>query len=474
MASIIFYNSDPINVNRSISDLLNRTPKSLIDEIIVCDDTGSTEEIPHAQRVQSDHIGRARAWNLAAEQAKGSELVFLGGPTKFSQDWLPPILDSIKGENRLVSPIVHTLDMNLWAMEDNQYKRFGWRWNLDLYSRRPFQITESPTLSSYCIAVTKDWFKSLGGFDNGMQNGLGEDIELSLRNWLFGGRCLVTEDSTIAAAFRGPDSSPKTVQNLSRIVEVWMPEYATYFYQARGIDHHVNCGRIDNLLNMRSHQKKSVDWFLSCLQPELFGVYKLKGTAAGKSIAVVGPSASVDLLNPAWINRHDIVIGVDYMGLQYECDYVMTDTAHVVVELRKNYNDEKFVLPVAIENRVAGRYDPASSIAPGAIQFELGKSGSGHEMNSVDPPFCNFENPVLSAIHFALYLNPKYITLFGCDNKIISGRSHSAKIEYYDGGDVWPDSDATRSRFAFYEFGLDRLGRLAQKLGIPLFRMNHA
>ena len=474
MASIIIYNSNPAYVRRTIADLIDKTPRSLIDEIIVCDDTGSEEEIPEAEKVQSDQIGRARAWNIAADKAKSNELIFLGGPTKFGQDWLPPLIEEIQGENRLASPVVHTLDMNLWASEDNRWERFGWRWDLEFYNRTAFRAKETPAISSYCFAVTKDWFNSLGKFDSGMQGGYGEDIELSLRNWLFGGRCVTVESSTVAAALRA-DSGSKTTQNLARIVEAWMPDYATNFYQSRGLEQsQINCGRIDNLLNLQKYQKKSIEWFLSYLQPELFGVYKLKGTASGKSVAVVGPGASVDMLNPAFINRHDIIIGVDYVGSLFDCDYVVTDTAHVVVELRKTYSDEKLVLPVALENRMAGTYDSAASIAPGAIQFELGQRGSVQESLTLNPPFCNFENPTLAAVHFALYLNPEYITLFGCDNKIILGRSHSAKIEYYDGGVLWPDSDATRKKFAFYEFGLDRLSQLAQRSGISLFRMNHA
>ena len=475
MASIIIYNSNQHYIKKTITDLIDKTSKSLIDEIIVCDDTGSSgDEIPHAEIIYSDRIGRARAWNIAAEQAKSNELVFLGGPTKFGQDWLPPLLKEIKGENRLASPVVHTLDMNLWAFEDNRWERFGWRWDLELYNRTSFQVQETPAISSYCFAVTKEWFFSLGKFDSGMHDGYGEDVELSLRNWLFGGRCVVADDSIVASALR-TDSSSKTINNLTRIVEAWMPDYATYFHQARNLSQNqINCGRIDNLLQLQKYQKKSIDWFLSFLQPELFGIYKLKGSAAGKSVAVIGTGVSVDMINPALINRHDIVIGVDYIGLLFNCDFVVTDTAHVVVELRKNYNDEKMVLPVALENRAAGRYDAATSIAPGAIQFELGQRGSVQESLTLNPPFCNFENSALAAVHFALYLNPEFVTLFGCDNKIISGKSHSANIEYYNGGTLWSDSDATRKKFAFYEFGLDRLSQLAQKSGISLFRMNHA
>jgi len=478
MVSIIIYNSNPKYVDRTISDLLDKTPSSLIDEIIICDDSGSAvtprKDGDTVKIIQSNQIGRACAWNSASEQAISDQLVFLGGPTKFDSDWLSPLLDEIKGEHVLASPVVHTLNLDRWASEDSRWERFGWRWDLELYNRMAFKLKETPTISSYCFAVDKEWFNSLGKFDFEMQSGYGEDIELSLRNWLFGGKCVVVDESSVSVALR-LDSGPKTVQNLVRIVEAWMPEYSTFFYQARGLDRTtVNCGKISNLISLQKYQKRTIEWFLNFLQPELFGVYKLKGTAAGKSIAVVGPSVSIDMINPALINRHDIIIGVDYTGLQFNCDFVVTDTAHVVVELRKNYIDEKFVLPISLENRSAGTFDATSSIAPGAIQFELGEQGSVQDTITLDPPFCNFDNPILSAVHFALYLNPEYITLFGCDNKIIAGKSHSANIEYYNGGALWPDSEATRKKFAFYEFGLDRLGQLATNNGIPLFRMSHA
>lgn len=469
MASFIVYsNSD--HILRTVNDLIDRTPKSLIDEIIICNDIDNIE-IPGAECIQSNKIGRPRAWNIAAERAKGKELVFLGGPTKFSQDWFEILLEEI-GDDCIVSPIIHTLDTNLWSMEDNRWERFGWRWDLELYNRIATRSKNTPAVSSYCMAITKERFLELGGFDHGMNDGYGEDIELSLRNWLFGGKCLIADESRIASVLR-PDVGLKTNRNLMRIVEAWMPEYATRFYQARNINHdQINCGRIDNLIALRERQKISVDSFLSSLQPELFDIYKLKGTGFGKSIAVIGPSASIDLLNSAWVNRHDIVIGVDYVGMNYDCDYVITDTAHIITELRKSYQDNKMVLPTVLANRAAGRIDSTSLIIPDAIQFELGRRDSVN-IDSVDPPFCNFDNLALTAVHFALYLNPKYITLFGCDNKIINGKSHSAKIQYYDGGDIWTDSDAVRKKFAFFEYGLDRLGNLAQKLNIPLFRMNH-
>ena len=472
MASIILYTTDSKYVYRTINEIIDKTPKSLIDEILVCDDSGSGTVFDDTETLSSEQIGRAKAWNIAAKQAKGEELVFLGNPTKLSQDWLPPLLEAVHNEMKLVTPIVHTLDFNLWASENNRWNRFGWRWDLDLYNRAFFEVKESPTISSYCFVVGKEWFDELGGFDNGMQGGYGEDIELSLRNWLFGGRIETCDDSHVACAIR-MDVGQHTVKNLIRIVETWMPKYSSYFYSARGLDRNsLNAGRIDNLLKMQSKQKKSIEWFLGSLQPELLGVYPLKGSAIGKTIAIVGPGPSLDMVNPSWVNRYDIVIGVDYMGLLFDCDYVMTDEAHVVVELRKNYSEKKFVVPINLTNRAAGKFSPAADIVPGSVQFE--QAPVGNIVSDMGPPFCNFENLVHTAVHFALYLGPTEISLFGCDNKIIDGRSHSAKIEYYDDGYLWPDSESIRRKFAFFEHGLDQLGRLALANKIPLIRVSHA
>lgn len=473
MASIIIYVSDTKYLERVVDDLIDKTPSSLIDEIIICDDNNSNIQIPNIKIISSKQIGRAKSWNLAAKEAVGSELVFLDGVTKVTVDWLEPLIEESKDSDKLVSPIVHTLDPLLWSLENNHWRRFGWRWDLDFYARNYMGKSDSPSISSYCFVVSKQRLEQIGWFDDGMTHGNGEDLELSLRNWLFGGSSIVVDESRVGSVLRS-DGNINTLRNLARIVEVWMPKFTTHFYRARNIKRSdVNVGRFDNLIRLQEQfQQRSIEWFLNSQQPELFGVYDLRDTAAGKSIAIVCPGPSIDMVSPAWINRHDIVIGVDYMGCAFDCDYVMTFAAHVVVELRKQYPNEKFVLPIVLENLSAGRFDPAAEIAPGSVQFELGQPDQS--FSSVDPPFCNCENPLHAAIHFALFLNPESIALYGCDNKIIGDRSHSAKIEYYNDGCVWPDSEATRRKFAYYEYNLDQIGKLALARDIPLIRVGHA
>jgi len=202
------------------------------------------------------------------------------------------------------------------------------------------------------------------------------------------------------------------------------------------------------------------------LQPELLGMYALRGTAHGKRIAVVGDGPSLDYVNWAWINSHDVVIVVDYLGLQFDYDYIISNSLDVVRQLEPT---DKLVVPYMLEDKM--NLMASKDVVPQAIQVEMGEVGV---VASVFPPFCDFGNVTLLALHFALFLGPQSITLFGCDNKILGGKSHTSLIKQYDGGQIWPESEQTSKRLNFYEFGVDQLGKLALQLDIPLIRVGHA
>jgi hypothetical protein len=289
---------------------------------------------------------------------------------------------------------------------------------------------------------------------------------------LFGGSVLVSDDSYVAVRHQ-VDVGKKSLNNAARMVEVWLSPYAGRFFAARGISpSDVKTGRLAGLLQLQKKQVKSAEWFIDAIQPELGRIYDFRNSASGKSVGVVGWGYSADLVDQAVINRCDILIGVDYMGLAHECDYVITDSTNVVVELKAEYPNSSFVVPFSLIDKASASYVPSGEVVDGCVQFELMRETG--KIDGVTPPFCNFEQSLHTAIQFALFLNPKSVTLFGCDNKLISGRSHSAKIGYYDDGRLWSDSEATRQRYSFFEYGIARLGNLAASLGIPLIRMNHA
>lgn len=469
MATILVYATEPAYLTQTIDTILDRTPISLLDEIILCADDKFEFEHPSVRVVRSNKIGCARAWNACMSGVLAHDVVFMRAGAKVGADWLVPLINFLhQNEQSIVSPVVYDLDVHLWASGELRWRRPAWRWDLRLYDRRLTSGTESPALSAYCLVMRRSWFEHLGGFDSGMVDEGGEDIELTLRSWLLGGSAHVVDDSEIAAT-----SSPSpNLTNLMRTVEAWMPTHARYFYQARDLDQlATNCGRLHNLVGLQELQQRPFSWFLQHLAPELNGLYDLRGSAAGKTIAVVAPGPSLDCLNSAFVNRHDLVVGVDFAANLFACDFIVTDAVHVVGEVRNKAGRARFVLPTVLANLHAGRWEATSLVLPEAIQYELGQPGVGP--TGVDPPFCNYENAVLSAIHFALFLRPKSITVFGFDNQIINGKSHTSRLEYYDNGEVWPDSEGTRRRFAVYERAFTELGQLARKNSISLIRVNH-
>lgn len=470
--SIIIYATNATYLDRTIDGILDNTPSDLIDEIIICNDSGFEYARDGVRIITSTNIGRAKAWNIAIAQAIGNTLIFIKSAVKFGPDWLQPILEILKEEPAaLVTPVIHTLDTTLWASESSRWRRFGWRWDLELYDRQSYARPDSPAISSNCIAVNKEWFIEIGQFDDGMVAGAGEDIELSIRNWLLGGHIFVADDSLISCA-QEVNSGFGTKNNHARIVEVWLQKYAYLYYNLKGIKpSDINTGRLHNLLKIRDKQKRSIEWYLSTYLPELYGIYSLKDTATDKRIAIVGSGASLDYIDNGYINVFDIIIGVDYAAKLFDCDYVISDSVTVITELRAKYEASKFVLPMVIENRIAGEFTSTSEIINGAYQFEYDARGS--LPRDVNPPFCNFDNIMLAAVHFALFLNPTQITLFGFDNKLIGGRSHTTKISHYEDGKILSDTDSVRRNFAVYEYCLDHLGKIGCANSIPIMRIAH-
>lgn len=51
----------------------------------------------------------------------------------------------------------------------------------------PIQPFRTPTLVGCALAVQRDYFYHIGGFDDAMNIWGGENIELAFRNWMCGG-----------------------------------------------------------------------------------------------------------------------------------------------------------------------------------------------------------------------------------------------------------------------------------------------
>lgn len=475
MTQIVFYFDSLDMIAESLEDLCDKTDISEIEKIIVCNDSGRLIENMHingliankTEFIDSSHIGRAKAWTIAAEKTKDGPIVFIGGVTKFGLGWLENLQSKLTDDN-IVSPQVHLLDVNLWQSLSNKWERFGWRWDFELTNRQYVNDSRTTAVSSYCFAITKKRYDYLGGFDEGMDAGSGEDIEISYRNWIFGGSCVVAENSMIAtAAVRRP--AALSLKNINRIVQAWLPEYQNNVAGYHG--QLPDAGKISGLLSLEKNRVKANQQVLEDLQPELFGVHTLRLTAQGKSIAIIATGASYDFINKAAINRNDILIGVDYMGMAIECDYVITDSVKVVTELKQKYSNDQLILPTVISNKIIGKHQLASEVCPGCLIFE--QKQYGHLDMSVNPPFVDVDNIAITAINIALFMQPSCVNLYGVDNQLINGKSHSSTIGYYEDGAIFAETESTMSKLKFYEYVMRLLGDMGIKHGVPIMRISH-
>jgi polypeptide N-acetylgalactosaminyltransferase len=89
------------------------------------------------------------------------------------------------------------------------------------------------------LAIDKEWFFELGGYDPGIKIWGAEQYELSFKVWQCGGVVEWVPCSHVAHIYRGPrtesvhppDGNPHQASiNHMRLAEVWMDEYKEYYY----------------------------------------------------------------------------------------------------------------------------------------------------------------------------------------------------------------------------------------------------
>lgn len=434
MTIIIYGDADSLGV--TVDDLTNKTPSV---EIVVCDDTNK--------------IGFAKTINAVAMDITGP-LIVVRAPFKVTPGWLEPLVAKLD-DGVMVSPIVHDLDVSIWQLSQTSWRRVGWRWDLMLYDRGWDGTDLSPSASPFCVAFGDGLFRRLGGFDE-LADGY-EVAELSLRNWLQGGKVCVADESIVGSL---TGSQIRDNVSAAKIMHKWFPEHLSKFYAYNSVTS-VNTGRITD----SQCDAEQVNQWLQERQPELLNVFDLYQSAVGKSVAVVGDGPSLDMLDVGILNKYDVLIVIDSIAHLFDCDYVVSNSLNAVVSLRDQFHGKQFVLPSLMFNGSIGHNISVNEVVEGCVAFEHLPYNT--LPSSIFPPFCHFDSAVLTAAHFALFLRPRSVTVFGCDFKTVAGRSHTAVVEQ------WNETDAG-SRFAVLDSALRKLGVVAASIGIPLFRMNHA
>ncbi|XP_032478235.1 polypeptide N-acetylgalactosaminyltransferase 16 isoform X2 [Phocoena sinus] len=295
---ITFHNEARSTLLRTVKSVLNRTPASLIQEIILVDDFSSDPEdcllltrITKVKCLRNDRReGLIRSRVRGADAAAAAVLTFLDSHCEVNTEWLQPMLQRVKEDHtRVVSPIIDVISLDNFAyLAASADLRGGFDWSLHFKWEQipleqkiartdPTKPIRTPVIAGGIFVIDKSWFNHLGKYDAQMDIWGGENFELSFRVWMCGGSLEIVPCSRVGHVFRKrhpynfPEGNALTyIRNTKRTAEVWMDEYKQYYYEARPSAIGKAFGSVGTRIEQRKKMNcKSFRWYLDNVYPEL-------------------------------------------------------------------------------------------------------------------------------------------------------------------------------------------------------------
>ncbi|XP_069770949.1 polypeptide N-acetylgalactosaminyltransferase 11 isoform X3 [Narcine bancroftii] len=322
-ASIIicFYNEAFSALLRTVQSVLDRSPSNLLHEIILVDDSSDfinlkdeLEEyiwkaLPGKVKLvrNSEREGLIRGRMIGASHATGDVLVFLDSHCEVNELWLQPLLDPIMQDRKtVVCPVIDIINADTLIYSSSPIVRGGFNWGLHFKwdpvpasmlngPEGPTAAIKSPTMAGGLFAMNRHYFNELGQYDSGMDIWGGENLEISFRIWMCGGRLEIIPCSRVGHIFRKrrPYGSPRgqdtMAHNSLRLTHVWMDEYKEQYFALRPELRHWSYGNISERVHLRKRLHcKSFKWYLDKVYPEM---------------QVLGPNEKNRVQQPPLINR---------------------------------------------------------------------------------------------------------------------------------------------------------------------------
>jgi len=204
------------NVKMTLDSLYSTKTNHSFEVIVIDDDSddGCCEflrDYKHKKTVQlyrTNGMGAASARNYGANFAKGGYLIFCDAHLTFTDWWI----------DRLFQPLLHNkthaICPAIASMNNPSSIGYGQtlkpnmtiKWNKNLGN-----FFETAILPGGCFMIPKNIFDEVGGFETGFLIWGYEDIEISIKLWLFGYTCHVLPSVTVNHVFR--KKQPYTVES---------------------------------------------------------------------------------------------------------------------------------------------------------------------------------------------------------------------------------------------------------------------
>uniref|UniRef100_A0A8C5UJC0 Polypeptide N-acetylgalactosaminyltransferase n=1 Tax=Microcebus murinus TaxID=30608 RepID=A0A8C5UJC0_MICMU len=126
------------------------------------------------------------------------------------------------------------------------------------------------------FAMNRQYFHDLGQYDSGMDIWGGENLEISFRIWMCGGKLFIIPCSRVGHIFRkrrpygSPEGQDTMTHNSLRLAHVWLDEYKEQYFSLRPDLKTKSYGNISERVELRKKLGcKSFKWYLDNIYPEM-------------------------------------------------------------------------------------------------------------------------------------------------------------------------------------------------------------